>query len=549
MPADNGLVMRLHHHRQAALAFAPERIAEVPSQPLEALLAGAQALSARFAVLNDVALAFQSRLELNAVLQTIADQARWLLDFDSCTIALRIDDRYQLLGLLPDIPPQHIGDFPLDYGVIGETFLSGSEQILQPLPSDQTIPPAMQSGLLVPLRHHCTLHGVISFFSHKQDAYSYADVRVVSALGLHISLALHNTQLFTTLKQSQGFLSDLFNSIDDAMLVIDAQGSVLMLNQALRDLVGLPDQEFSGRSAIQLVRHSSRLFQLLSLPTFRNLVQTWRSLSHNHTGLIYLNDGRYLEWSYTLLQDACLISLRDISERMQREHLRVDLVHSLVHDLRTPLTSLSLGFRLLQLDFQDRLSKKDNETLLQLQYSVNQLNDHVQTILDVNQIEVGKLQPDYALSDMSVVLYEAMGPFLPIFKHADQQFISRIPDDLPPCVFDHVLVRRVIMNFLSNASKFTPENGTITLGAHFDPKHRWLEVWVQDTGVGVKEEFQSKIFDKYVQASQIQRRNGTGLGLFFCRLVLEAHGGSIGVESAPQAGSRFWFRLPIQREL
>lgn len=541
--------MRLHLHRQSALAFAPERIAEEPSQSLETLLAGAQTLSARFAMLNDVALAFQSQLELNAVLQTIADQAHWLLDFDYCTIALRIDDSYQLLRLSPTIPPHHIGTFPLHYGVIGETFLCGSEQILQPLPSDQTIPPTMQSGLLVPLRHERSLLGVICFFSHKQAIYTYTDIRVISALALHISLALHNSQLLKSLKRSQNFLSQLFNGIQDALLVIDSHGSVLMLNQALHDLLGLPKAEFNGQSWRRLMRQSRCLYQLVSLDTIRKLIQTWRDLSHNHSGQLYLNDGRYLEWSYTLLQGAYLISFRDISDRMEREHLRTDLVHSLVHDLRTPLTSLSLGFRLLQLDFQDRFSKKDNETLLQLEYSVNQLNDQVQTILDVNRIEVGKLQLEYTLSDMSVVLFEAMSPFLPIFKHSGQTFISRIPDNLPLCVCDQALVRRVVMNLLSNACKFTPEHGTITLGAHFDAGHNWLEVWVEDTGVGVKEEFQSKIFDKYVQASQIQRRNGTGLGLFFCRLVLEAHGGTIGVNSLPQVGSRFWFRLPIQNKI
>lgn len=545
----DGLVMRLHHHRQSSLAFALERRAEEPSHQIENLLAGAQALSARFAVLNDVAIAFQSQLELNAVLQTIAEQARWLLDFDHCTVALGHSDCYQLLHVSADSAPKVIGTFPLDYGVIGDTFQQGSEQILQTLPFDRTIPAAMQSGLIVPLRHQYNLLGVICFFSQKQNLYSYADVRVVSALSLHISLALHNTQLFSSLKQSESFLAELFDTIHDACLVIDEQSSVLMLNQALRDLIGLPEQDFAGKSILHLLRHSYRLYTLVSSQTLRNLFQTWHSINQDRTGLVYLKDGRCIEWSYTHLRNpdgASLLSFRDVSDRMERENLRVDLVHSLVHDLRTPLTSLSLGLRILQFDFQDRLVEKDNETLLQLEFSINQLTEHVRTILDVNQIEVGKLQPEYALSDMSVVLYEAISSFLLIFRHAGQTFESAIPSDLPLLAIDQVLVRRVIMNLLSNACKFTPEGGCITLGAKFEPLHNCLEIWVQDTGLGVKEEFQNKIFDKYVQASEIQRRNGSGLGLFFCRLVVEAHGGSIGVQSSPQMGSRFWFRLPVR---
>jgi PAS domain S-box-containing protein len=541
--------MRLHHHRQSSLALALERRAEEPTHHIENLLAGAQALSARFAVLNDVAIAFQSQLELNAVLQTIADQARWLLDFDYCTVALRRNECYQLLRISSDSAPKVIGAFPLEYGVIGDTFAHGSEQILQTVPFDQTIPSGMQSGLIVPLRHQYTILGVICFFSQKQNLYSYADVRVVSALSLHISLALHNTQLFSTLKQSESFLAQLFDTIHDACLVIDENSSVLMLNEAMRDLIGLPSKEFAGKSLLHLLRHSYRLYDLVSTQSLRNLFHTWHSIKQDRTGLVYLKDGRCIEWSYTHLrtpQGATMVSFRDVSDRMERENLRVDLVHALVHDLRTPLTSLSLGLRVLQFDFQDRLVEKDNETLLQLEYSINQLTEHVRTILDVNQIEVGKLQPEYALSDMSVVLYEAIGPLLPIFRHSGQVFESAIPGDLPLMAIDQVLVRRVIINLLSNACKFTPEGGCITLGAKYDHLQNWLEIWVQDTGLGVTEEFQSKIFDKYVQASQIQRRNGSGLGLFFCRLVVEAHGGSIGVQSSSQTGSRFWFRLPVR---
>lgn len=129
-------------------------------------------------------------------------------------------------------------------------------------------------------------------------------------------------------------------------------------------------------------------------------------------------------------------------------------------------------------------------------------------------------------------------------RDKQQTLCNDVPADLPLVSVDVDLLRRVMQNLIGNAIKFTPARGTVTIGAQVDTADSsWITMSIQDTGTGIPPDLQARLFQKFV-AGRVRGR-GSGLGLAFCRLVVEAHGGRIWVESTPGSGSQFHFTLPL----
>jgi signal transduction histidine kinase len=125
----------------------------------------------------------------------------------------------------------------------------------------------------------------------------------------------------------------------------------------------------------------------------------------------------------------------------------------------------------------------------------------------------------------------------------EQRILLELPPELPPVLVDAEMVRRVLINLLENATKYTPPSSTIILGASQRPGE--VELWVRDNGPGIPTGEQERIFEKYTRVDLPNRPRGLGLGLAFCRLAVEMHGGRIWVESEPGQGACFRFTLPV----
>jgi len=249
-----------------------------------------------------------------------------------------------------------------------------------------------------------------------------------------------------------------------------------------------------------------------------------------------------------------LKSLRDdlqkSYEQLKRlEELRDRLIHLLIHDLKGPLTSLLLGADLLiSHEGEPVVEEKHWELLRRMRQQVEYLTDMVQSLLDIARMEEGKLplQPE-GLAVGELVGNAAAELGVP-YASKGVSLRTQIPSGLPPVHGDRDLLKRVLLNLLKNALDHTPVDGQVTVGVQ--PEHgELLTIWVHDTGVGIPQAFHEKIFDKFgqVELREAHERRGTGPGLTFCRLAVEAHGGRIWVESAEGKGSRFSFTVPSVR--
>jgi signal transduction histidine kinase len=134
----------------------------------------------------------------------------------------------------------------------------------------------------------------------------------------------------------------------------------------------------------------------------------------------------------------------------------------------------------------------------------------------------------------------------PLAHELNVRVESRVPDDLPPLDIDPDKVERLLLNLLDNALKFSPTDSVVSITTHPPESSGFVRIDVIDQGPGVPEEYKHTLFDRFVEVKgRVGRRRGTGLGLTFCRLVVEAHGGTIWIEDSPQGGSIFAFRLPL----
>ena len=235
---------------------------------------------------------------------------------------------------------------------------------------------------------------------------------------------------------------------------------------------------------------------------------------------------------------------RSNQELRESERLRQSLTDMLVHDLRNPITALLGVLDLLGMTLGDKLTPMHQQLLSNARHSGHTLITLVSEMLDVSKMEAGKLQLTPEPVDMSALLQENAAAVEGLMQLEGQTLRLEAEPGLPPVTCDRHLIGRVIANLLSNAIKHTPAEGVITLRMERRPVE--VIISVVDTGSGIPPEYLGRIFEKFTQAEKdVRAHRGTGLGLTFCKMAIEAHGGRIWAESAVGQGSTFSFALPV----
>lgn len=230
---------------------------------------------------------------------------------------------------------------------------------------------------------------------------------------------------------------------------------------------------------------------------------------------------------------------RSNAELRRLQELRDNLTHMIVHDLRSPLTGVLGAFELIEME-AGKLSSNGAQMLDVGQNALNQVLSMINSLLDVSKIEAGELKLQRGACDL-VALARKAAEVLAAVRGTRR--ITLEPEGEPlTAPVDQDLILRVIQNLLGNAFKFTAQNGEVKVRLARDGQR--IRVSVTDDGPGIPEEYHERIFEKFGQVKSDRPRVGTGLGLTFCRLAVEAHGGRIGVRSEVGKGSTFWFDLP-----
>jgi signal transduction histidine kinase len=225
----------------------------------------------------------------------------------------------------------------------------------------------------------------------------------------------------------------------------------------------------------------------------------------------------------------------------ESERLRDSLVHMIVHDLRSPLAAISAYLELFGEEAKEKLGAETQEDVASAMHATRNMIRMINGILDVSKMEAQMMKLDLRECDLVQVVGQNLHD-LESLVGARRLAFER-PAEPARVLADQEIVARIVQNFLANALRFTPADGEIRVGIVVEAEH--VRVFVADTGPGIAPDFHRSIFDKFVQAgaSALPRNLSTGLGLAFCKMAVEAHGGRIGVDSEPGKGSTFWFTL------
>jgi signal transduction histidine kinase len=271
----------------------------------------------------------------------------------------------------------------------------------------------------------------------------------------------------------------------------------------------------------------------------RDLVQVLGELEEKREQLERLNSR--LEDSNRELNEANA-QLRELSA-MKEEFLALT-----THDLRSPLAVISGVINFFTSGRLGDLSPEQKNMVEMMERNTQNLIELVNDLLDASKLESGTMRLDVASIELRGLIEEMREQMQPLAAEKEITLEERMPEDLPQLRADRAKLRRVLVNLLSNALKFTPKGGRIIVGAAREGS--FVRVSVSDTGVGIAVEDLRDIFDKYAQARSRATRSekGTGLGLYITRQLVELHGGKIGVQSEPGKGSTFYFTIPTAEQ-
>ena len=336
------------------------------------------------------------------------------------------------------------------------------------------------------------------------------------------------------------------DSLYDPIIVTDGEGLVTKLNPAAEEIFG-SERENTGKhigdvardvriaGAVSEAIESQRPVAGEGMSSVLPLAVDGSERAFRLRTTPMRDNGSRLLGAVTLLED--ITHLREI------DRLKSEFIANASHELRTPLTSVQMGVHLLLEGAAGDLNDKQTEVLSACREDCERLDKLMRDLLDLSRIEAGESQPELNTVKTREFIVNVTEDLRPRVESKGLAFNVLISVGLPDVLIDGSQIERVLANLVVNAIRYTKQ-GEIRVAA--EPRGSYVAISVSDTGTGIPQEYLPHIFDKFVQVPGIAT-GGAGLGLAISRLIVEAHGGQISVQSEVGQGSTFTFTLPVIR--
>jgi PAS domain S-box-containing protein len=344
-------------------------------------------------------------------------------------------------------------------------------------------------------------------------------------------------------KQSEARVRLILESMPVALLIVTPPGIIEAINLRTEEMLGYNADDIVKTHLKTLFPDSVSAEEEVYL---NNLIERASGRSLELSARKKNGDNLPVELSLTRLQmrdgPRLLITMLDVTERHEIARLKQEFVNMISHDLKTPLTSIVGNLALFAADAFGPVSERGKYILGTSEKQAVRLINMINDLLLLEKIEAGGFELHLAPTDLSDIFDQAVQAVAQAAR--DHSVVIETAKTSAHLQADGMRLLQVIINLLSNAIKFSPSQGIVKLLVSETPD--WLEVKVIDQGRGIPAQHRSAIFDKFkqVELSDAREKGGTGLGLPICKLIVEKHGGTIGVESVEGKGSTFWLRLP-----
>ena len=381
-----------------------------------------------------------------------------------------------------------------------------------------------------------------------QPDFSQADTDMLMAIAGQIVSAIQNAELFQAVREERRRLRALVRSSRDGIMLLSEDRRILVVNRPALHFLALsgPPEDWQHRpfSAVLDTMREYAEEAVDAIVTEMERVQSGDDASGEGEFTIGL---RIVHWLNLPVQGEArtmgrLLVLRNVTDERLLEQFREDLTHTMVHDLRNPLTGISSSLKLLRSHTGDLLPPRYEQILEIAISSSGRMLELVNAILDISRLESGRMPLEPTTFQVPELVESVSMMQSTWIEERNLDYEVRVDDDLPPVWGDKGLIERVIQNLVGNAVKFTPPGGRVEIEAYDEPDiPDKLRISVRDTGPGIPPEIREHLFQKFVTGQQ--ERTGSGLGLAFCRMVMEAHGERIWVSRTSESGTTFTFTL------
>jgi two-component system, NtrC family, sensor histidine kinase KinB len=438
---------------------------------------------------------------------------------------------------------------PLGVGIVGNAAREGRGVVVQNVSQDKFYSDADKFGgvetravLVAPIQAQGRVIGILEAINPVAKSFDPDALLVMTGIGGLAGTTIQNAQLFERLQAAHQRYRELFDDSIDPMIITDWDGHILEANRQAVLLSGYSDETLRELSIDQL--HEVNWNKTgMEFETLReNRTCSYESFLHkqDESDTPIEVHARRVEFEET---DSIQWILRDITERKELDGLREDLTSMIYHDLRSPLGNIVSSLDVLYSMVPD----DDKETVLSIlkiaENSTDRIQRLVSSLLDVNRLESGQPVADQKVVDPLLLIKNAVRDVDPAAKGRRQTLVLDLPEELPSIWVDEDMARRVLINLMENASKFSQTDETLEVGARHE--ENWVHMWVKDSGRGIPPAEQDRIFDKFTRLRGTSKTGGLGIGLAFCRLAVLGHGGKIWVESEQDKGATFHFTFPI----
>ncbi|MCK4726735.1 MAG: GAF domain-containing protein, partial [Anaerolineales bacterium] len=384
-----------------------------------------------------------------------------------------------------------------------------------PLDSEQLIGSEIQSIACAPLRSQKEVIGVLEAINPVDGYFDLDALEVLTGIGSLAGTAINHARLYEQAQATQQRYLELFQDSIDPIIISDQRGRILEANRQAELFTRFSKEDLFDKSIDQLLTRENQAFRVDPESINHGDITTYEvELTPKdakpipvlvHLRSVVVEDGTNFQWL-----------IRDISENKKLDRLRDDLISMIYHDLRSPLSNI-----VSSLDVFDAMLPKDGDpafrSLLNIALrSTERIQRLTNSLLGMSRLKSGQPVVHRVSSSAVFLAVEAIDAVSPVAETKNQVINLEIPADAPTLMIDADMIRRVLINLLENAVKYSPPDGEITLGVEFDDQQS--KIWIQDSGPGISAAEQEYIFDKFTRLNPEGDQKGFGLGLAYCRL-------------------------------
>ena len=413
----------------------------------------------------------------------------------------------------------------------------------------QLIPSAPRAYLAVPIAVRDEVLGVLVCYFFEPHEFSSREVQLLSSLAAHAAIAMDNARHYEEVKLQQSRLAQIFDATSDGMMLVAPDGRVETANRRAGDLLALKAGDLVGNELTEVLawHHAEGQDYQRMFAALRSLVD---DPEHGAEGDLELRAlKRILHWVSQPTQDSAgepcgfTLTFHDVTHEREVSRMKSDFVSFVTHQLRTPLAGIKW---MLELTAQEPEIPADAASYVEdAREAAQRLIQLVNDLLDISRLEQGKLTVAARTVDLGELTREVLAETAGLVREKGHRLSLSGDAAAPPVTADVQLLRQVVTNLVSNAIKYTPAGGLIEI--QIEPDGRALRWSIRDSGIGIPRSSQAKLFEKFYRAENVStlETEGTGLGLYLVRLIMEQLEGRVWCESEEGAGATFRFTLPL----